>query len=448
MPYIPLTNNDKKEMLKKIGVNDFKTLLKQIDPILTKENSWNLEKGLSEFETKKKLNKISNKNKTTEDYICFAGAGIYDHYIPSAVNHIANRPEFYTAYTPYQPEVSQGTLQSIFEYQSMICELTNMEVSNASMYDAATAAAEAALMAINIKRKKKILISNGLHPSYTKVIKSYLKNNYEIDYFSYTKEGFIDLNDLEAKIDNNTAGVIFSYINFFGIIEDIERIIKFIHKNNLLAIVNINPFSLTLLEPPGSFDADIVIGEGQPLGLEMSFGGPLLGILSTKKKYIRKMPGRIIGETKDIDGKRAFVMTLQTREQHIKRERATSNICTNQAFCALKATVYLSLIGKNGLENISKRSVLLAHDLFDKLMKIKNINRKFSGKFFNEFVIELPIDADIIVEKMFQAGILPGVSLGRFNKDWSKFLLVCVTEKRNKKEIDNYINNLNEILNN
>jgi len=447
MPYIPQTEHDRKMMLKKIGFENYEDLLNKIDPELCKETNWDIKDGLSEYNLSKKLKQISEKNKSFNDLICFAGAGIYDHYIPSAVNHIIHRSEFYTAYTPYQAEVSQGTLQTIFEYQSMICELTGMEVSNASMYDASTALAEALLMTAKIRRKNKLLVSRSIHPAYIKVVDTYLKHGFDLQYIPYNSEGTTDIEILDKMLDEDVAGVAVSYTNFFGIVEPIKDILEIIQNNNSLSIVVVNPMTLSLLEPPGNFNADIVVGDGQVLGLDPSFGGPLLGIFACKKKFIRSMPGRIIGETLDKEGRRGYVMTLQTREQHIKRERATSNICTNQALCALIATVYLSLMGRTGLEKVAKKSLASSHYLFDKLIKLPGVKKVFSGKFFNEFVLQFPVKSKVIVNEMMKIGILPGVDLGKFSNEWKFWLLISVTEKRTDTELDMYIKKIQKIIN-
>ncbi|MBN1150796.1 aminomethyl-transferring glycine dehydrogenase subunit GcvPA [candidate division WOR-3 bacterium] len=447
MPYIPHTEEDKRQMLKRIGFENFDSLLKDISPELIAPLDFKLPGGLSEMDLKKRIMGLGRTNYDPENTILFAGGGIYDHYIPSAVNHISIRPEFYTAYTPYQPEVSQGTLQVIFEFQSMICELTGMEVSNASMYDGATATAEALIIGSKIKKKKKIVVSKSLNPSVLKVVNTYLSQNYELVTCPLDSKGTTDLEYLRSILNEDVAATAFPYTNFFGLIEPIEEIIGMSTDTGVLSIVYVNPLSLAVLEPPGAFGADFTVGEAQPLGIDISFGGPLLGIFASKKEHIRSMPGRIIGETKDKDGKKGFVMTLQTREQHIKRERATSNICTNQALCALRAAVYMALLGKEGLYNAAISSHQKSAALYSSLKSSKGFEEVFpSSSFFNEFVIKTPVKASVFIDKMLSMDIIAGIDLGRFDANRSDQILVAVTEKRTDDEIALYIESANKVI--
>ncbi|HAF07991.1 MAG: aminomethyl-transferring glycine dehydrogenase subunit GcvPA [bacterium] len=443
--YIPSNEKKREELLNEIGVKSFEELIKHIPKNLRSELV-ELDEGIDEYQLLKDVKKIAQKNKTTEDYISFMGCGIYDHYIPPLIKHIVSRPEFYTAYTPYQPEVSQGTLQSIYEFQSMVCELYKMDVANASMYDGATATAEACHMAMSLKGKEKVLLSKGLNIKIAEVIHTYLKGqNIECDFVDL-KDGTLDIEQLEKKLDDSYAAFVLQTPNFFGFVEDGERIGKIVKEKGVIFIVNQNPMTLPILKPAGDMGADIAIGEGQVFGLEQNFGGPLLGIFASRKEYIRSMPGRIIARTKDKNGKESFVMTLQTREQHIKREKATSNICTNEGLCMLMATVYLSALGKKGLKKVSTDSLLSAHYLKEKLKEVKGVEILYDGKdFFNEFPVKIK-DLDEVYKKMKDRGFLIGVKLEKFSKDYKDMLLIASTEKRSKDDIDLMVKNLKEVL--
>lgn len=441
--FIPNTEKDREEMLRRIGVSSFKELLKDIPEEAFFKGKLNLPEPLSEIEVEEEIKRLANENKS--DLKIFAGGGLYDHFIPAVIDQILLRSEFYTSYTPYQAEVSQGTLQVMFEYQSMICELTGMEVANASMYDGASALAEAALMALRIKPDRdKILVASNINPFYKEVLFTNLRGqNTPVEFVITNKDGSLDLNDLKEKLDSNVAGFIFQHPNFLGVLEDPFEISKMVKNQDAILIVSVNPISLGILEPPGVYDADIVVGEGQPLGLSLSFGGPLLGIFASKMEYIRNMPGRISGMTEDVEGKRGFVMTLQTREQHIKRERATSNICSNQQLCATAAAIYISLLGKEGIREVAEQSLYKAHYLKDLLEGI--VKFPYTGPFFNEFVIELPTSARKIVDDMLKYNILAGIDLVQFDFP-ENYLLVSVTEKRRKEEIEEYVKILKEVI--
>jgi len=445
-PFLPNTDKDREEMLKTIGVSSYRELLKDIPEELIFKGELNLPESLSEQEVFELLKDISEE--TNARLKIFAGAGAYDHYIPKAVTFLASRSEFYTAYTPYQAEVSQGTLQAIFEYQTAISELTGMDVTNASMYDGASAMAEAALMAIRIKKtKNKILYASSINPFYVQVLKTYISRaGIELQEIKVNEnDGRVDINDLKSKITEDVGALIFQHPNFYGILEDPFLLREVTENTGILLIVVYNPISLGIIAPPGQYNADIAVAEGQPLGLPLSFGGPYLGLFSAKKEYIREMPGRIIGETLDVEGKRGFVMTLQTREQHIRRERATSNICSNQNLCALQALIYLSLLGKKGIKEVALQSAYKAHYLYSRLIEIDGIQSVFNAPFFNEFVVELPLPAATLVEQMLEKGFLAGVDAGQFglNENW---LLVAVTEKLNAYTLDSYIDAIKSIL--
>ena len=445
-PFLPNTDRDREEMLKTIGVSSYRELLKDIPEELIFKGELNLPESLSEQEVFELLRDISEENNAALKI--FAGAGAYDHYIPKAVIFLASRSEFYTAYTPYQAEVSQGTLQAIFEYQTAISELTGMDVTNASMYDGASAMAEAALMAIRIKKtKNKILYASSINPFYVQVLKTYISRaGIELQEIKVNEnDGRVDINDLKSKITEDVGALIFQHPNFYGILEDPLLLREVTENTGILLIVVYNPISLGIIAPPGQYNADIAVAEGQPLGLPLSFGGPYLGLFSAKKEYIREMPGRIIGETMDVEGKRGFVMTLQTREQHIRRERATSNICSNQNLCALQALIYLSLLGKKGIKEVALQCAYKAHYLYSRLIEIDGIQSVFNAPFFNEFVVELPLPAATLVEQMLEKGFLAGVDAGQFglNENW---LLVAVTEKPNAYTLDSYIDAIKNIL--
>lgn len=353
-PYISNTSYNIEEMLRKVGVKEINELFSDIPENIKLNRYLNLDRSLSELEIIQHMQNLANKNKSTSDLVCFLGAGAYDHYIPSIIKHITSRSEFSTAYTPYQPEISQGTLQSIFEYQSLITSLTSMEITNASMYDGGTALAEAALICCDNLKRKKVLVSNTIHPESFQILETYLKvHNIKLEKIGMSN-GSTSLECLEEKIDETTACVIAQNPNFFGVLEDMQEISDIAHKNKAMFIASVNPISLGILTPPGEYNADLVVGEGQSLGNPLNFGGPYLGFLATTKKMMRKIPGRICGMTQDSEGKRAFVLTLQAREQHIRRERAISNICSNQGLNALNATIYLATLGKQGVREVAE----------------------------------------------------------------------------------------------
>lgn len=436
-PYIPHTEAEIKEMLEVIGVERIGDLFSQI-PENRRIDSLDLQDGMDEFSVISKLKKLASKNVDSDRASYFIGGGIYNHVVPSAIHHIASRGDFYTAYTPYQAEVSQGTLQAMFEFQTMICEITGMGIANASMYDGASAAAEAALMASRFTKKDKVLVADSVHPEYLETIKTYSAGpQIKVETFAHNEDGTVCLEDLKAKIDAETAGVIVQYPNFFGVVEDL-RAIREISKD-LVMIVAANPISLGVLEAPGKFGADIVVGDGQPLGIPMNFGGPSLGFFAIREdmRLVRTMPGRIIGETVDVDGKRGFVMTLQAREQHIRRSKATSNICSNHALGALLAAVYLALVGPKGLEEIGEENLSKSHYLLEKLEKTGHFKRKYAGEFFNEFVVETDLDVEELKRKLLDNGIIGPLDLGTFGENLGNQLLFCATEANSIEEIDN-----------
>jgi len=443
MPYTPHTQNEIKQMLDVIGLQEESQLFDQV-PSNLRISSLDIEDGVDEFTTFEKFKALSSKNVT--DKVMFLGGGYYDHIVPSAVDALSGRSEFYTAYTPYQAEASQGTLQVLYEYQSLVCKLTGMDVSNASMYDGATALAESALMAVRISKKNKILIDGGVNPTYIKVVQTYLK-------FREIEVEVVDLNGVESnldtvleKIDDSVAGYLFQNPNFFGSISDFEAIIEKLHENKALAVMSAYPISLGLLKDPGSMDVDIVSADGQCLGNYLAFGGPSFGMIATKQAYIRDLPGRIIGRTVDKDGKEMFVLTMQAREQHIRRHRATSNICSNQNLLALRSTIFISLVGREGFEELATTNHSKAEYLKGKLSSIKGVEILNQSPTFNEFVIKTPCDATDVIEQMSNKGFYAGINLGNIYEGLENAILVSVTEKRTKEQMDAFASALGEVI--
>ena len=404
-----------------------------------------LPEPLSEQEICTHIENLAAKNST--NLTCFLGGGFYDHFIPAAVSALTSRGEFYTAYTPYQPEVSQGTLQAIYEYQSMICRLTDMEAANASLYDGGTALYEAMMMALRITRRNKIIIDDSVNPIYRVMIQSYTRNlRIELDETPNTA-GLANRQQILNLTDDKTAAVIMQNPNFFGCIDDFSDIAKAAHDKGALLIVSCYPISLGILKTPGQMDADIVTGEGQSLALPMSFGGPYLGFMAAKKQFVRKMPGRIVGQTTDAQGNRGFVLTLQAREQHIRRDKATSNICSNEALCALTALVYLSLLGKKGLQKVAQLCADKANYAYRRLTAIPGVKPRFYGKcVFNEMVLDLPCDAADVIGKLIEKGFAAGFPLSRYYDNMENAILIAVTEKRTKQEIDMLAEALEAVL--
>ncbi|KPL04018.1 MAG: glycine dehydrogenase [candidate division Zixibacteria bacterium SM23_73_2] len=445
MDYVPHTSKDKERMLEKIGVESLEKLLGSIPEKMRLKRDLNLPSPISELELKEHLKKLSQKNKSSDQMVTFLGGGAYDHFIPSVVEHILSRPEFYTAYTPYQAEVSQGTLQSIYEYQSLVCELTGMEVSNASMYDAGSAVAEAAILAFSRTGRKEVLVFDSTNPFYLDVLRTYTRGmDIKID-LRKSQKGIADPADLKNALSEKTAGVIIQNPNFFGLLEKVEEIEPLVHSSGALLILVCDPISLGILKPPGEYKADIAVGEGQSLGNRQNFGGPFLGYFTAKKELIRRMPGRIIGATQDHQGKRGFVMILQTREQHIRRERATSNICTNQALCALAACIYLSLLGKTGLKKVAELCLQKSHYLADRIRQTEGFKIKFDHPFFKEFVVQTPLPPQKIIETLLEKEILAGIALSQFKLGLDDCLLISVTEKRTKKQMDTFVEELRKL---
>ena len=442
MPYIPNTDDDRRKMLERIGVGDVEDLFSVIPDDLRLKRPLDIEAS-PEMELVEQATKMSAKN--LQGLVCFAGGGVYDHFIPAAVGSIISRPEFMTAYTPYQAEVSQGTLQVIYEFQTHICRLTGMDVANASMYDGATAAAEAVILATSVTRRKKVVLSQTVSPLYRDVIKTYVSGR-GIELITVPMTGGRSDHDRVAEaIGDDTACLLVAQPNFFGLLEDIEPLAELIHKVGGKLIMSVDPIAQAILKTPGECGADIVIGEGQPLGLPISFGGPLLGFFAARKKLVRYMPGRIASRTKDIDGKDGFVLTLQTREQHIRREKATSNICTNQALCATAASVYMTLLGKTGLEQAALLSAEKAQQASQKLFQLDGFEPYFEGPFVREFAIKTPVEAQKVIMALLDKNVIVGINAGRWYDGLDDCLIVAVTEKRSAEEIQLLADSLKEL---
>ena len=440
MPFIVNSDAERAEMLRQIGVEGFEDLVADIPAEIRLRKALDLLPAMGEPEVKRLLEQMARENSATADHVSFLGAGAYDHFIPAAVKTISSRSEFYTAYTPYQAEVSQGTLQAIYEYQSVMCRLYGMDVANASMYDGASALAEAAIMAVNTTGRNDIVVAGKLHPYSRQVLETYLEAAGDRPILQNTiQDGIGSVEALKSIVSSSTAAVIVQQPNFYGCLEEVEAIGEIARQNGALFIVSADPVSLGVLEAPGNYGADIAVGEGQPLGNAQSFGGPYLGIFTVKQQHVRKIPGRLVGMTKDRDGEEGFILTLQTREQHIRREKATSNICSNQALCALQAVVHLSLLGREGIKDVAMRSMQKAHYLADKIAALPGYSLKYGAPFFREFVVETPVPAASIIEGMLSKRVFAGVDLSAWGETG---LLVAVTEQRSREELDAFAESL------
>lgn len=436
-PYIPNTPQDEQEMLKAIGLESVDQLFEDIPKDVHLTEPLNIPSSKSELEVTRYLKGLASKNCSVSELASFLGAGAYDHYIPSVINAITSRSEFYTSYTPYQPEISQGTLQYIFEYQTLIANLTGMDIANASLYDGGTAITEAALMACAHAKKAEIIVSAGVKPEARKVLKTYAHAQNLTVVEVELKDGVTDAAQLESLVSDNTAAVIVQNPNFFGVLEDLKGLGEIAHKGKKTSfIASVNPMSLAVLKKPGELDVDIVVGDGQPLGIPLQFGGPYLGFMATKKDYMRKIPGRIVGETTDLDGKRSFVLTLSAREQHIRREKATSNICSNQGLNALAATVYMVTMGKEGLKEVATQCLQKAHYAFNELTKSGKYKPLFDKPFFMEFALTSDKSVEDINKALLEEGFIGGYDLGNDYPQYKNASLYAVTEKRTKEEID------------
>lgn len=442
--YIPLTDQDKQEMLDTIGAKSISELFGDVPADILLDRNLNIAKGEAETSLVRRLNLLANRNITKETHASFLGAGVYDHYAPAVVDAMISRSEFYTAYTPYQPEISQGELQAIFEFQTLICELTDMDVANSSMYDGMTSFAEACILAFSQTKKNKVVVSKGLHYQALQVLHTYAKTRKEFEVVEIDLNGTItDLQKLEQAIDDDTAAVAVQYPNFYGSIEDLEKINSFIADKKALFIVYANPLALGLLTPPGTFGADIVVGDTQPFGIPTQFGGPHCGYFATTKKLMRKVPGRLVGQTQDDEGNRGFVLTLQAREQHIRRDKATSNICSNQALNALASSIAMSALGKQGIYDIAVQN--LKHANYAKqLFKHKGFE-VLDGNSFNEFVVKFDEPIKEVNLKLADQGIIGGFDLSEVSDGFNNHMLVAVTELRTKEEIDNFVQKAGEL---
>ncbi len=432
--YVPSTKEQRREMLEAVGLKDFKELYRDVPQDMILDRPLNIPEGMSELEVSRAVRAMAGKNKVFGTVL--RGAGAYDHYIPSIVKYIPTKEEFLTAYTPYQAEMSQGVLQSIFEYQTMICELTGMDVSNASVYDGATAAAEAAAMFRDRKRTV-TLISAAAHPDTINTVRTYCYgSNSELKLIP-VKDGKTDLDALRSLLDDTVASVYVQQPNFFGLFEDAEQIGKIAHEAGAMFVMGCNPIALAIMKTPAECGADVAVGEGQPLGMPLGYGGPYLGFMASTQKQMRKLPGRIVGETVDSKGERAYVLSLQAREQHIRREKASSNICSNEALCALTAGLYMAAMGPEGMREAARQCMAKAHYLAAELCKIPGVSLKYSGEFFHEFVTEMP-KADEALAALENAGILGGLPV-------EGGVLWCATEKVGKAELDRAVAIVKEV---
>jgi glycine dehydrogenase subunit 1 len=444
MRYIPNTPAEQRQMLDAIGASSLDELFEAIPAAARLTRDLHLSPPLSEPDLLRHLARLAGANADAEEYASFLGAGAYDHAIPSVVGHLVSRGEFATAYTPYQPEASQGTLRAVFEYQTMICELTGMDVANASLYDGASALAEAVLLARAATGRAGVALSAGVNPLYRRVVETYGSGT-ALGCRDVPLEGGVTALEAAGPLPGEAALVV-QHPNFFGCLEDLRAAAASAHRAGALLVVVTDPVNLGLLAPPGAFGADLVVGDGQGLGLPLAYGGPYLGVLAAREALLRRLPGRLVGETVDAEGRRGFVLTLQTREQHIRREKATSNICTDVALCALRATVYCAVLGKEGLRRVGELSTAKAHYAAEALTKVPGVELRFPAPFFKEFTLRLPRDPEEVVRRLLQEKILAGVPLGRFAPAERDCLLVAVTEKRTREEIDRYAQALGRVL--
>ncbi len=439
MKYTQFTDSQVQQALRTIGVDSVEALFAPIPRELRLEGGLDIPSGLSEPDLLSDIDSLARGNRNCDQMACFLGGGAYDHFIPTLVDALATQTEFLTAYTPYQAEVSQGILQLFYEFQTMICMLTGMEVANASLYEVASAAAEAVLMAAAITKRRRVLVAGSVHPDTLQVLRTYAHSQ-DLEIVTVpAPQGVVDEQALSTALDASTAALVVQSPNFFGCIERLDRIIPATHAAGALAVVSADPIASGLLKPPGAFDADIVIGEGQALGVPLQYGGPYLGLLAGRERFLRKMPGRIVGVTKDSDGKRGFCLVLQTREQHIKRERATSNICTNQGLLAIRAAVYMAAMGKLGIAEVASQCLDKAHYAADEIAKLDGYDLRFAAPFFKEFVVRTSRDVKTAMALCHERGILAGVPLARFDLGLSDCFLVAVTEKRTKAQIDDLV---------
>ncbi len=440
MSYILNTPEDQKAMLATIGAGTLGDLFANIPEKVRLRRQLDVAPALTEIELQQHMAELARKNQSADDAVCFLGGGSYDHFIPAVVDVIAGRSEFYTAYTPYQAEASQGSLQAFFEYQTLICQLTGMDVANASLYEGGSAVAESVLMAMSINHgRHKVLVAESVHPEYRLTLATYLANLPVTVTTLPTPHGCLDPKTLKDAVDEQTLCVIVQHPNFFGGLEEVDAIGKICHAHGALYVASFDPISLGLLKGPASYGADIAVAEGQCLGNPMVYGGPYLGIMACREEFLRKIPGRLVGQTVDRQGKRCWVLTLQTREQHIRREKATSNICTNQGLFALRAAVYLAALGPLGLRETADLCLRKAHYLADELCKVPGVSLKYQRPFFKEFTVQLPGNVTSLLERLLKAGYHAGLDLGRWYPGLKNCLTIAVTEKRTKKDMDGLV---------
>ncbi|MBN3040533.1 MAG: aminomethyl-transferring glycine dehydrogenase subunit GcvPA [Candidatus Omnitrophica bacterium] len=446
MPYILNTEKDVKEMLGCLGISSVEDLFSHIPSSLKLKEPLGIGPGLSELGLKRELKVLAEKNKTIDKFNSFLGAGCYDHYIPAGLKYLLSNSKFVTAYTPYQAECSQGILQAIYEYQSYICLLTGMEVSNASLLDGASAFAEAVLMSMRISKKSRVLVSASINPQYRKTLETYLSGlDCSVELIPFDKDGLIDLAFLSRSVDDGACCFALQSPNYFGLVEDAAESTRIIKKSSALSVMITNPLSLAIFKEPGLLGMDIVCGDGQPLGGGLRFGGPSFGFLASREAYLRQLPGRIVGRTVDKDNNPAFCLTLATREQHIKREKATSNICSNQSLNVIAATIYLAFMGEAGLKDAAGYSFSNAQYLYKRIKEVRGVNMPYGQGFFNEFIWEVK-DPEAVLNKLYQKNIIAGHYIGNEFEEHKNCILSCCTEKKTKKDIDDLVNTLAEVL--
>lgn len=447
MDFIPNTDEQRSDMLAAVGVDTIADLFGEVPGQAALDGKLNIPDGISELAVRDKLTALSRVDR--RDAISLIGAGCYDHFIPSIVRHLAGRSEFCTAYTPYQAEISQGSLQALFEFQAIICQLTGMDVANASMYDGASALAESCIMASNITKRDEFVVASTIHPDHIEVVNTYIKaRGGVVSVVPFDPEnGLTDIARLKGLVNDRCAAVLVQSPNFFGNIEAMGDICGIAHSAGALFVASVvEPTSLGLFMSPGDYDADIAVGEGQSFGINMSFGGPFLGFMATRERYMRQLPGRLVGRTLDVKGNEGFVLTLQAREQHIRRERAASNICTSQTLCAISAAIYMSSLGRNGFKRLAELNLQKAHYAFDRMCGL-GLRPRFASPFYNEFVVEFS-DIDEIYETLACQGITGGVDLGRYHESLRNCMLICVTETMSRSDIDRVITAVANVLDN
>jgi len=445
MKYTQFTDSQVQEALEVIGADSIEALFSTIPSHLRLKGDLDIPRGLSELDLLDDMSALAARNQGCDQLVSFLGCGAYDHFVPTLVDALAAQTEFVTAYTPYQAEASQGILQLFYEFQTMVCQLTGMEVSNASLYEVASATAEAVQIAAAVNRRSKVLVAESVHPETRRVLATYM-NSQGVEVASVpAPEGVVDERALDESLGDSTTAVVIQSPNLYGCVERLDRIVPMVHAHNALAIVSTDPISCGLLNPPGKFDVDLVVGEGQALGIPLQYGGPYLGLLAGREKYLRKMPGRVVGMTRDLDGRRGFCLALQTREQHIKRERATSNICTNQGLLATRAAIYMASMGRRGIAEVASQCFDKAHYAAEQIAKLDGYQLRFDAPVFKEFVIRTSRNVKDVLAACRDNGILAGVPLARFDERLSDCFAVAVTEKRTKPEIDELVRVLGKV---